>query len=222
MMHTGPRHRHALGGVAVSALLCLGACGGGDPLNNPPVVANPPGAAGQVLSFLYFQQCIDPILTNPIQVVVNGTSATKTCSAAGCHDYNNGAGGALRIVAAAQPQPLDASSPTLLSGSTAAIPAIRALDMYKNFLSAQGEVVIGSPLQSRLLDKPMLLNVLHGGGLVFQSATDQNVLLIEYWINHPMPPGEDEFSSAAASMFSPTFTPTTAQPNPGIGTCNIQ
>ncbi|HEX7157341.1 MAG TPA: hypothetical protein VF229_09025 [Burkholderiaceae bacterium] len=217
-MHAGPWRRRALGGVAGCALLWLGACGGGDPLTNPALVTNSPGAAGQVLSFVYFQQCINPILTNPILVVINGTSVTKTCSAAGCHDYSNGAGGALRLVAGAQPQALDASTPTLLSGGTAALPTIRASDMYKNFLSAQGEVVIGSPLQSRLLDKPLLLNVLHGGGLVFQSTTDANVQLIQYWINHPMPPGEDEFGSAAASLFTPPFTSSSAY----IGACNFQ
>ena len=37
--------------------------------------------------------------------------------------------------------------------------------MYKNFYSAQGAVVLGSPTQSRLLTKPLVQGVLHGGGL---------------------------------------------------------
>jgi hypothetical protein len=73
--------------------------------------------------------------------------------------------------------------------------------MYKNFYSAQGEVVFGSPTQSRLVTKPLLLGVLHGGGLIFESQDDPNVRKLAFWINRPMPQGQDEFSSAAASMF---------------------
>ena len=67
--------------------------------------------------------------------------------------------------------------------------------MYKNFYSAQGEVVFGSPTQSRLIAKPRLLGVLHGGGLIFENDQDPNVRLIQYWITHPMPAGQDEFST---------------------------
>ena len=84
--------------------------------------------------------------------------------------------------------------------------------MYKNFYSAQGSTVIGSPTQSRLLAKPLTLNVLHGGGVVFADQNDANARLIAYWIGRPMPAGQDEFSSAADSMFTP--------PNPATGTCN--
>jgi hypothetical protein len=74
--------------------------------------------------------------------------------------------------------------------------------MYKNFYSSQGEVVFNAPLSSRLLTKPLLLNVLHGGGLIFTSESDPNVQLIRYWISRPMPQGQDEFSTAANSMFA--------------------
>jgi hypothetical protein len=86
--------------------------------------------------------------------------------------------------------------------------------MYKNFYSAQGEVVTGSLTQSRLLAKPRLLNVLHGGGLIFPDDQDPNVKLISYWITHPMPAGQDEFSTASNSMFTPA--------DPNTGTCNTQ
>ena len=91
---------------------------------------------------------------------------------------------------------------------------IRGSDMYKNFYSAQGEVIVGSTTQSRLLLKPQLLGVLHGGGLIFPSATDPNVKLIEYWISHPAPQGQDEFSTATYAMFTPA--------DPVTGTCNTQ
>ena len=66
---------------------------------------------------------------------------------------------------------------------------IRLSDMYKNFYSAQGSSIIGTPSQSRLLTKPLLRNVLHGGGLIFDNDADPNARLIAYWITHPMPQG---------------------------------
>jgi hypothetical protein len=60
----------------------------------------------------------------------------------------------------------------------------------------------------------MLLNVLHGGGLIFAVETDPNAVLIKYWISHPAPLGQDEFSSASDSMFTPA--------DPVSGTCNTQ
>jgi hypothetical protein len=86
--------------------------------------------------------------------------------------------------------------------------------MYKNFYSSQGSTVIGAPQQSQLLKKPLTLNVLHGGGVIFADQTDANAKLIAYWIGRPMPQGQDEFSSAANSMFTP--------PDPATGTCNSQ
>ena len=74
--------------------------------------------------------------------------------------------------------------------------------------------MIGAPLQSRLLTKPLTLNVLHGGGVVFADQNDANAKLIAYWIGRPMPQGQDEFSSAADSMFTPQDADT--------GACNTQ
>jgi hypothetical protein len=58
------------------------------------------------------------------------------------------------------------------------------------------------------------LNVLHGGGVIFASQDDPNAKLISYWISRPMPQGQDEFSTAANSMFTPADAAT--------GACNSQ
>jgi hypothetical protein len=192
--------------AACAAALFLAGCGGGNPLSNPPEVSNPPGTTGQALSYAYFQKCINPILLARLRINMNGVLSVNTCAASGCHDTTTGTGGAFRVVGAAQP--LDVTS----AANTPAV--IRASDMYKNFYSAQGEVVFGSLTQSRILAKPRLLNVLHGGGLIFETDQDPNVKLIQYWINHPVPQGQDEFSTAANSMFTPA--------DPNTGTCNSQ
>ena len=75
-------------------------------------------------------------------------------------------------------------------------------------------MIVGSTAQSRLLDKPLLLNVLHGGGLIFSSINDPNAKVIQYWITHPRRAGQDEFSTATYTMFTP--------PDPATGTCNTQ
>lgn len=192
-------------GLAVPLLLALvlAGCGGANPLENPPQVGNPANPAGQNLSFAYFQKCINPIFLEALQINLNGTVSTNTCAGSGCHANATGTGGAFRLEPSAQPVDLTASAAL-----------IRASDMYKNFYSAQAEVVIGMPTQSRLLAKPLLLNVLHGGGLIFANLQDPNARLIEYWINHPMPQGQDEFSTAAYSMFTPA--------DPVNGSCNTQ
>jgi hypothetical protein len=191
-----------------AGLACvLAACGGDEnPLDNPPAVQNPPGTGGQKLSFVYFQKCIQPIFLAQLQINQGGVISTNTCAAAGCHDNATGTGGAFRLLGNAQP--VDLSNPANTPD------VIRTTDMYKNFYSAQGEVVFGAPLSSRLLTKPLTLNVLHGGGLIFLSESDPNVMLIRYWISRPMPQGQDEFSSAANGMFTPA--------DPNVGTCNTQ
>jgi hypothetical protein len=162
------------------------------------------GASSQHLAFAYFQRCIDPIFTTPLQINLNGTVATNTCAGSGCHNNVSGTGGALRIIPGAQA--VDVTNPSNTPD------VIRATDMYKNFYSAQGEVIINDPGHSLLLNKPLLRNVLHGGGLVFPSVSDPHVLLIEYWITHPAPQGADEFSTATYSMFTPA--------DPNAGACN--
>jgi len=194
---------------AVAGLLTIGltACGGSSsPLDNPPTVQNAVVTSGQKLSFIYFQKCIQPIFIAKLQVNQNGVISTNTCAAAGCHDNATGTGGALRLLGNAQTVDLSdaANTPDV----------IRTTDMYRNFYSAQGEVVFGAPLSSRLLTKPLTLNVLHGGGVIFLSESDPNVMLIKYWISRPVPRGHDEFSSAASSMFTPA--------DPNVGTCNTQ
>ncbi len=183
-------------------------CGGADsnPLGNPPILLNPPAAGGQKLSFVYFQKCINPIFLAQLQINQGGVISTNTCASSGCHDNTTGTGGAFRVVSGAMA--VDLADPA----NTADV--IRGTDMYKNFYSAQGSAVIGSPVQSRLLAKPLTLNVLHGGGVVFADPADPNARLIAYWIGRPMPLGQDEFSRAADTMFTP--------PNPTTGTCNSQ
>ncbi|MDO9091751.1 MAG: hypothetical protein Q8R98_27830 [Rubrivivax sp.] len=190
-----------LAAAAVFAL--LGGCGGGSPLDNPQNVANPPGATGQKLSFVYFQRCINPELNRPLPVNIGGVITTNTCAAAGCHDNASGTGGALRLFGTAPAVDL-----------SLAPEAVRASDMYKNYYSSLGESVVGSPDQSRMLNKPLVRGVLHGGGLIFENADDPAAKLIRYWINRPMPQGQDEFSTAANTMFTPA--------DPATGACNSE
>ena len=91
---------------------------------------------------------------------------------------------------------------------------IRATAMFKNYYSAQGVTVSGAPAQSLLFEKPLLMNVLHGGGLIFPDAQDPHAKLIAYWISHPAPAGQDEFSAASNNLFTP--------PDPMTGACNSQ
>ena len=175
--------------AAAFAVLGLASCGGGNdnPLDNPNTLSNPTLSGNQRLRFAYFQNCVFPVFLKPLPIrFANGTTTINTCAASGCHDNANGTGGAFRVIPNAQP--IDPSNPA----NTADI--IRASDMYKNFYSAQGEVVFGSALTSRILAKPMVNGVLHGGGLVFESAQDADARLIQYWINNPSPSGSDEFS----------------------------
>jgi hypothetical protein len=210
MRSSRPSFVHRFGSSLVAlAVATLAGCGGSssNPLDNPAPVVNDPGSVtGQKLSFAYFQKCINPIFLAQLQIQQGGTTSTNTCAGSGCHASATGTGGAFRVVPAAVA--VDLSDPA----NTPAV--IRGGDMYKNFYSAQGEVIVGSTTQSRLLLKPQLLGVLHGGGLIFPSATDPNVKLIEYWISHPAPQGQDEFSTATYAMFTPA--------DPVTGTCNTQ
>jgi hypothetical protein len=187
--------------------LGLTSCGGVD---------NPSTIGGQKLSFFYYQNCINPIFDKLLPIV--GTSLTNTCSGSGCHDNVAGTGGAFRIV----PQ----LNPVTDYVNPAQPPAtIRATNMSKNFYSSQGEADVSTPAQSRLIIKPLVQGVLHGGGQIFPNDQDQNVKLIRYWITHPVPEPQDEFSTgpAVANMFTPpidfaTFNPSTFNP----ASCNTQ
>ena len=193
--------------VAGTALIGLASCGGGsNPLGNAPEVSNPGVSGGQKLSFAYFQKCINPILLTPLQINQGGVVSTNTCAGSGCHANATGTGGALRV------EPGATAVDLADAANTADV--IRATDMYRNFYSSQGATIVGSPTQSRLVTKPLLLGVLHGGGQIFANEQDANVKLIEYWISHPSPQGQDEFSTATYSMFTPA--------DPQTGTCNTQ
>lgn len=197
-----PRGRATAAAAGLLGLLMLGACGGGNPLNNPPDVVNPPGTDGRHLAFAYFQRCIYPVFLAELPV----SGGTATCAGGGCHDNTTGTGGALRVIRGAAT--LDVTDPA----NTAEV--IRASDMYKNYYSAQGVTVPGQALQSRLLAKPLLLNMLHAGGQIFADEDDANAKLIQFWINHPAPRDQDEFSPATYGMFTP--------PNPNTGTCRTE
>ena len=184
-------------GLFLLALTVLTACGGSG-IGNPPTVSNPGSTGGQKLSFAYFQRCINPIFFTQF--------GANTCGASGCHDSTNGTGGALRV--APNAQVIDVTN----AANTPDV--IRATTMYQNFYSAQGQVLLSSPDQSRLLNKPLVRGVLHGGGQIFASTQDPNIRLIEYWITHPAPQGQDEFSPTTYSMFTPA--------DPNAGTCNSQ
>ena len=173
-------------GAWLLGLALAGCGGGGSPLDNPTDINNPAADAGQKLSFAYYQKCINPIFLEllPIQ----GTSVTNTCAAGGCHDVNTGSGGSFRINQGA-------TEVTLASPPDAA--AIRLTDMYKNFKSAQAQVVFADPSASRLINKPLVRNVLHGGGRIFLDETDPKVKVLLYWMSHPAAQGQDEFTAPA-------------------------
>ena len=187
--------------LLAAAAALLAACGGGGALDNPPDVANPPGEQGQKLSYVYFQRCVNPVLKAQLRVVINGVATVNTCASAGCHDNATGTGGALRLFGNA------AAVDPALGAAT-----VRASDMYKNYYSSLGETVVGSPDQSRIMNKPLVRGVLHGGGLIFEDVNTPEAKLIRYWISRPMPLGQDEFSTAANSMFTPA--------DPVTGVCN--
>jgi hypothetical protein len=194
--------------AALAALATIAGCGGSasNPLDNPAPVNNPGSQGGQHLAFAYFQKCIEPIFNKQLPIIIGGVTSYNTCAGAGCHASATGNGGAFRVV------PNAAEVDVTNAANTPDV--IRTSDMYKNFYSAQAAVVLGSTAQSRLLAKPLLLGVLHGGGLIFPSEDDPNAKLIKYWITHPAPQGQDEFSTATYGMFTPA--------DPTTGTCNTQ
>ena len=186
--------------LALALATTLAACGGGNPLDNPPLVDNALADGSQLLSFAYFQRCIQPIFTTPLPVL-DGSGATNTCASAGCHQDGRSTGGALA---------LDPSA-TLQDGATPAA-TVRASAMYRNYLSARSTAIPGAALQSNLLRKPLVLNLLHGGGQVFANTDSVQAQRIAYWIAHPLPEGQDEFSPSADALFNP--------PDSASGACN--
>lgn len=193
--------------AAFALAAALGGCGGGsNPLDNPPAVENPAGVSGQKLSYAYFQRCVFPIFLAQLPIHQGNVSSINTCAASGCHDNTNGTGGAFRVIGNAAV--VDITDPANTPD------VVRATDMYKNFYSAQAATVLGAPTESRLLLKPLVQNVLHGGGIVFDSVDDPNAKVIAFWISRPVPAGHDEFSTSANSLFTPA--------DPINGTCNTQ
>jgi len=175
--------------ASLAAAAALAACGGGSALDNSENVQNPPGAGGRKLSFEYFQRCVQPIYE---KVITGAGGGSNTCGSSGCHDTVAGTGGALRIV----------PRPAIVDSTTTAVDVIHASEMFRNFFSSQGVTVIGAPTASRLFQKPLILNILHGGGQIFADQNDPNAKIIAYWITHPMPEGQDEFSPVAGNLFT--------------------
>jgi hypothetical protein len=181
--------------AAVAAVLTAGCGGSGNPLDNPQNVDNPTGSVtGQKLSFAFFQYCIQPILVKDLLINIDGTDSTNQCASSGCHDSVAGNGGAFRLVAGVTDVAVTATT-------EADKDALRTTGMYRNYYSSRASAVVGSVSQSNLLNKPRVLGVLHGGGLIFRVASDPNLKLIEYWITHPMPKSGDEFSDSSG-MFT--------------------
>jgi len=181
-------------------VLMLASCGGGSALDNAPEIANPASTGGRKLSFVYFQKCVEPVL----QAQISSAGGSNSCTGSGCHDTVAGTGGALRIVPGAAE----------VTDFTLAIDVLRATDMYRNYYSAQGVTVIGAPDESRLVNKPLLQGVLHGGGLIFSDSNDARVQALRYWISRPVPEGQDEFSTSANTMFTPA--------DPASGACKVE
>ena len=188
----------------VAAAVLIAGCGGsGNPLDNPANIDNPTGSvSGQKLSFAYFQYCVQPILVKDLPININGTISTNKCASSGCHDSVTGTGGAFRLNAGVTDVAVTATT-------EADKDLLRATAMYRNYYSARASAVVGSVTQSNLLNKPRVLGVLHGGGLIFLDGTDLNLKLMEYWITHPMPKSGDEFSDSSG-MF------TTGVPGPTV------
>ena len=132
----------------------------------------------------------------------------NTCAGSGCHDNANGTGGAFRVVRQR------AAGRLTNPANTADV--IRASDMYKNFYSAQGEVVFGSPRRAALLAKPLVHGVLHGGGLIFDNAHDPNAQADRSTGSATRRrTGAGRVQHAATyGMFTPA--------DPNTGTCNTQ
>ena len=150
---------HRAAAVAVSGCRCGG---GSNPLDNPADVAEPARTRRA-------RSCRSP----------TSRSASTRSSWRSCRSTCNGAivDQHLRRRRAATTTP---TAPAALCASwqrrrpidltdPANTPDVdpRQRHVQELLLGAGLEVVIGSPTQSRLLAKPMLLNVLHGGGLVF-------------------------------------------------------
>ena len=184
---------------ALLVMAALAGCGSSDsnPLDNPDTINNSGGVSGQRLCYAYYQQCVNPVFLKLL--------AGNTCAAAGCHDTFSGTGGAFRIVPGAAS--FDVTDPVYTPQ------VIQVSDMYKNYYSAVGETIVGSAMESRLLTKPLVLGVLHGGGLIFTSASDTDAQRIRYWIDHPARQGQDEFSAECFDMFTPA--------DPNTGSCRI-
>ncbi len=194
--------------LSIALLGTLAACGGSsNPLGNPPVVSNPQSTQGnQHLSFAYFQKCINPIflaqLPDPGNVDHQHLRRRWLSRHSDRHRrrFSFGAG-ARRRSTSRDP----ANTPDV----------IRATDIYKNFYSAQGD---GRRRQHHAEPARRQAAACSASSTAAARSSrdenDPNIKLIKYWITHPAPLGQDEFSTATYTMFTPA--------DPKTGTCNTQ
>jgi len=92
---------------------------------------------------------------------------TEGCANVGCHDFQEGSGGAFRINAAADDEN----------------------ERLANFISAKSFANINDPPNSKLLLEPLAgvlgLQGTHGGGDIFESTTEAGYQTILQWISTP-------------------------------------
>lgn len=112
-----------------------------------------------------------------INPIFDQNIAGKTCSAAGCHQANNGTGGNFRVIQNAD----------LISDD-----AERMAAYSINYTSASAFTNIPSPASSSLLLEPLTGTFPsvggHGGGDIF-ILNDSNYSLIIQWISDPVATG---------------------------------
>lgn len=137
----------------------LAACSGGGGVD----VTVEDDTTGLTLDFAVYQQAGG--INELFDADING----RTCSSAGCHNANGGAGGALK----------------LFPGATA-----DSAEMIANFMSAKGLANISQPANSKLLLEPLAgtssLTGSHAGGDIFASTSDPNYQRILQWIANPV------------------------------------
>ena len=186
----------------------LGACGGGiEPASATPRGREPAATPGsQQLSFAYFQKCVYPIFLAQLQIQ-GQRELDQHLRRLGLPRQRHRHRRRLsldRQRAAARPRPTRPTRPTSSARATCTRTSTRR---RARWCSARRRRAACSP--SRWCSTCCTA----AAGLR-QRPSDPNAKLITYWITHPVPLGQDEFSSAANSMFTPA--------DPNTGTCNTQ
>jgi len=131
-------------------------------------------ATGQTLCFNYYASCVNPVFDAVI--------GNKTCSASGCHNINQGSGGAFKI----------ASNVTDPNGE----------QMLANFFSAKSFANTQDATLSKLLLEPLsgTFSIVgsHTGGNIFPSNGDACYQEILSWIQMPVDDKDDPLQCTAS------------------------